>query len=139
VTTFILEWSSAAQKAAKLTVVPLQTNFEFMGLPLKKLLVSFRNEMFPIFRVSEFIVHRTWRAPLFQMMPKYRAYVIGVSRLPSGATTPMCCGVRSKICRSSVSCSRTFLPQFAVLGYLCSSRTLDDLSRVRSASGSCDA
>jgi hypothetical protein len=42
---FIFERSQAEQKPPKLAVVPQQTSFEFMGLPLKKSLVSFRKEV----------------------------------------------------------------------------------------------
>ena len=54
---FIFERSSAEQKPPKLAVVPQQSSFEFMGLPLKKSLLSFIKEVFSIFRVNEFIVH----------------------------------------------------------------------------------
>ena len=46
--------------------MPQQSSFEFMGLPLKKSLLSFIKEVFSIFRVNEFIVHPTWLAPLLQ-------------------------------------------------------------------------
>ncbi len=50
----------------RLAVVPQQSSFEFMGLPLKKSLVILIKEVFSIFRVNEFIAHPTWLAPSFQ-------------------------------------------------------------------------